>query len=172
MRRRHAKQSGFSLIELLVIISIIICLLLISRLSFWSILQKSKQVDTMANMDAVGQIMMSCLIDDLITPLGASTPVDIANYASADAAVLEDSCRSFVGKGIRKKDGWGCDFEYYFNDPKVNNLSGREPIFMIRSPGMGCEFELVPYVIGTFANVEYESDIVWADGSFVRSPNW
>ncbi|MFP5288928.1 MAG: hypothetical protein ACLGI9_24540, partial [Thermoanaerobaculia bacterium] len=65
-----------------------------------------------------------------------------------------------------EKDGWGHPYEYYLNveNPLAPQVMG------IRSPGRDGEFSAVSYTVGPFDPYDFDEDIVWADGFFVRWP--
>lgn len=67
---------------------------------------------------------------------------------------------------IPATDGWGHPFEYYLNtaNPMAPQVMG------IRSPGRDGKFSAASYTVGPFEPSDFDQDIVWADGYFVRWP--
>ena len=63
-------------------------------------------------------------------------------------------------------DGWGHPLEYYLNteNPTAPQVMG------IRSPGRDGTFSGGRYTVGAFDPGDFDEDIVWADGTFVRWP--
>jgi len=61
---------------------------------------------------------------------------------------------------VPEVDGWKHQYEYYFGGDLV----------LIRSPGCTGSFRDTVYEAGPFLPTDYDQDIVWANGSFVRWP--
>ena len=52
---------------------------------------------------------------------------------------------------------------------KTDNLLGGR-VMLIRSPGFDGSFSADSYSVGPFLATDYDQDIVWADGNFLRWP--
>ncbi|MFY9821887.1 MAG: hypothetical protein WAM82_10925 [Thermoanaerobaculia bacterium] len=67
---------------------------------------------------------------------------------------------------IPETDGWGNPYEVRIN---TDNLMART-VISIRSPGRKGYYSGDVYKVGGFDPTDFDQDIVWADGFFVRSP--
>ena len=67
---------------------------------------------------------------------------------------------------VPETDGWGHPYEYYLNvkDPMAAQVMG------IRSPGRDGRYSTDHYTVGSFEPTDYDEDVVWNDGFFVRWP--
>jgi hypothetical protein len=63
-------------------------------------------------------------------------------------------------------DGWKTPYEYYLNTG--NPLAAQ--VMAIRSLGRNKTEEGSTYTVTSFDPTDYDRDIVWADGFFVRWP--
>lgn len=162
-------QKGFTLIELLIVIAIIgiIAAMLIPNLL--DSLQKTKQKRTMADMRLVGTAMFSWLTDESGAAAAGQevTTVDLSTYGST---ITPDDLAAVLGptyvQHIPERDGWKNPFDFYL---RLDDPSARQ-VMAISSPGRDAEYESGPYVAGAFDPTDYDRDIVWADGFFVRWP--
>lgn len=67
---------------------------------------------------------------------------------------------------VPERDAWGHPLEYFLRTE--NLLAGR--VMLIRSPGLDGVFSESSYEFSSFPTTEFDQDIVWADGFFVRWP--
>ncbi len=67
---------------------------------------------------------------------------------------------------ISSTDGWGnpCEIRVKQDDLLASS------VMMIRCPGRDKEFDAATYEVGSFSLSDFDADIVWADGFFVRWP--
>ncbi len=67
---------------------------------------------------------------------------------------------------IPKQDGWGHPYEFHLNtkDPNAVRVMG------LRSAGRDGKFAGNVYEVGNFLPPEYDQDVVWMDGYFMRWP--
>lgn len=74
---------------------------------------------------------------------------------------------TYIGE-LPERDGWGHDYAYQLD--VANPLNQR--VMVIRSPGRDGVFSGSEnsYVLGAFPSTDYDEDIVWSDGFFVRWP--
>jgi hypothetical protein len=67
---------------------------------------------------------------------------------------------------IPAQDGWGHPYEFRLNtaDPSAVHMMG------LRSAGRDGQFSGNVYEVGAFSPPEYDQDVVWMDGYFLRWP--
>lgn len=105
-------------------------------------------------------------------PLGAPSPVmqgasyDLGLISRITAEELEKLLVPQYLTSLPKTDGWGHAYEYYLN--VANPLAPQ--VMAIRSPGRDGIASGSVYSVAKFAPDNFDEDIVWADGFFVRWP--
>jgi type II secretion system protein G len=162
-------QKGFTLIELLIVVAIIgiIAAMLIPNLL--DAFQKAKQKRTMADMRVVGTAMFSWMTDQVgAAAAGASsTLVDLSNYGTVQRST--DLITVLVPDYIQEVpylDGWKRPYDYYLKTATPTAAQ----VMAIRSPGRDGVVEGTQYSVTNFEPTDYDRDVIWADGFFVRWP--
>ena len=171
MRRRG--QKGFTLIELLIVVAIIGIIAAILIPNLLDALQKAKQKRTMGDIRNIGTAWFSWFQDQVGAAAaggGATSTYDfstIGNTVSAADLIktLFINKTMFYIQKVPAKDGWGNNYEFR----GATDLAAVQ-VMGIRSPGRNNSFETSSYQMGPFIATQYEQDIVWADGFFVRYP--
>jgi prepilin-type N-terminal cleavage/methylation domain-containing protein len=169
MKRRLAgNQTGFTLIELLIVIAIIGILAAILIPNLLDAMEKAKQKRTVADMRITGTAMFSWLSDEVGAAAAGSTvtSVDIGQYKAISLSALQDLLTPQYIETIPVLDGWKKDYQYFL-DP--NNPLNQQ-VMLIGSGGRDKSTISGNYAVGGFDPTDYDQDIVWADGFFVRWP--
>jgi hypothetical protein len=84
-----------------------------------------------------------------------------ATYADLVTALVPD-----YAQGVPETDGWGhlLDYHIQLDDPPGLFYA------LVRSPGRHGAWESDTYTSGIFVPTDYDQDIVWGDGGFIRVP--
>lgn len=174
-RSRKADSRGFSLIELLLSMLIIGLLASVLVPNLIDALQKAKQKRTMADMKGIGSAWMSWMTDQNgASSAGSGKVYDTTGYTDVTFSQVYDMLHPtdtfFYAVDVPEYDAWGGN--YVFN--MVTLANGFPDAVAICSLGRDeiathCGAN-VQVPVGPFITTDYDSDIVWADGYFVRWP--
>ncbi len=168
MLKSRQRHSGFTLIELLIVVAIIGILAALLIPNLLDALQKSKQKRTLADMRITGTAMMSWLSDQSAAAAAGATAttVDMDLYVPITPEGLEETLKPAYLQVVPDRDGWKQDFQFYLN---LASPSARH-VMAIRSPGRDGNYDTEVYAPGSFDPTDYDRDIVWTDGFFLRWP--
>jgi prepilin-type N-terminal cleavage/methylation domain-containing protein len=166
-RGGHVRPRGFTLVEILIVITILSIISMMMIPNFLRALDRARQRRTMAEMHLTGKAMMSWLTDHLAgAAAGAiTTSFDMADYGSVTPWETVESILSPVYMPeVPKLDGWNHPYEYRLKhqDPEQSHTMA------IRSPARDGLYSGDVYTFGGFSPTEYEQDLVWVEGFFVR----
>ena len=138
--------------------------------NFLDALQKAKQKRTVADVRNIGTAMFSWLTDQVgAAAAGASaSDVVLTSYGTVlTAAQVGSVLVPQYMQDIPGADGWKTPYDYYLNT--ANPLA--PTVMAIRSMGRNKVAEgSGTYSVTSFDPTNYDQDIVWADGFFVRWP--
>ncbi|HEY0511186.1 MAG TPA: prepilin-type N-terminal cleavage/methylation domain-containing protein [Thermoanaerobaculia bacterium] len=162
------RQKGFTLIELLIVVAIIGIIAALLIPNFLDALQKAKQKRTVADMRNAGTAMFSWLTDQVgAAAAGASaTQVDLGTYTASDATTVSSVLVPQYLQAVPTKDGWKKDFFYWLETTNVL----QQHVMAIASGGRDASTPSGSYTVTGFDPTDYDQDLVWADGFFVRWP--
>lgn len=131
------------------------------------------QKRTVADIRNTGTAMFSWLTDQLGAGAAGQlqiedhfNEVDMDRYSVLSLEELREILVPTYMQQVPEKDGWGNPFEYYLN---IGNPLA-EQVMSIRSPGGDGRFSADSYTVTSFEPDDFDEDIVWADGFFVRWP--
>jgi hypothetical protein len=130
---------------------------------------REAQLDTVDDIRSVGTAIFAWLSDILArhTPEGVGA-VDLLSYPAISANDLRVRLLPDYVRCIPGRDGWGYSYGFYLTaDP----LPGEEILAAIRSPGADGAFTGPTYPVRSFPPLDFEEDVVWADGFFIRWPD-
>jgi prepilin-type N-terminal cleavage/methylation domain-containing protein len=170
LNRLRNRQKGFTLIELLIVVAIIGIIAALLIPNFLDALQKAKQKRTVADMRNVGTAAFSWLTDQVSAAAAGApaTTVDLGSsfYTSSTKTVYEQVLVPQYVQSIPEKDGWKQNYVYYLETSDVL----KRTVMAIASGGRSVAPTTGPYTVTGFDPTDYDQDIIWADGFFVRWP--
>jgi len=129
---------------------------------------KQAQTQTMRDMRELGTAIYSWLSDQhaSVNYNKPNKPVVVTDYSPSSATELEQRLVPKYTKAIPKVDGWGHPLDIRV---KLGNPTGPH-FFLIRSAGRDGKFEGDRYDEAPFTWDQFDTDLVLADGAFVRYP--
>jgi prepilin-type N-terminal cleavage/methylation domain-containing protein len=178
MKRAAAGSKGFTVVELLIALAILGIIAAVLLPNVHAALEQGRQTpddpdrtaqkQTVADMRNVGTAMFSWLTDEVGAAAAgeSSTQIDLAGYPSITRDDLTTILVPTYVASVPSLDGWHNEYEYWLN---VENPLARN-VMAIRSGGRDGRAEADVYTVTGFEPGDYDRDIVWVDGFFVRWP--
>jgi hypothetical protein len=105
-------------------------------------------------------------LTDQVGASAAGAQVDMTSYVSITVAGLSSALVSQYIQDIPSVDGWKGTYAFYLDT--ANPLA--RTVMAIGSGGRNKSAVGGTYTVGSFDPTDYDQDIVWADGFFVRWP--
>jgi len=177
---RRNRQRGFTLIELLIVVAIIGIIAAILIPNLLDALQKAKQKRTVSDVRNAGTAWMSWLTDQVgAASAGSQKIYNATDLADTSYTLLVSYLRPtdtfFYMQEVPQLDGWRNPMSFGLNvNVLVSNVMG---IFAVCRDGDGTKTTGQDYKPGDaaipvegFLATDYDQDIVWADGYFIRWP--
>jgi type II secretion system protein G len=166
--RRLLFQRGFTLIELLIVVAVIGIIAAMLIPNFLDAMQKTKQKRTMGEIHIVGTALMSWLTDQSgAAAAGATNVVSISNYSAVSITQMENVLKPKYIQDVPRLDGWKNTFDYRVN---IVDAVSATHVMAVRSGGRDGQYAGNDYTPGSFDPTDYDQDIVWTDGFFIRWP--
>jgi general secretion pathway protein G len=167
-------QKGFTLIELLIVVAIIGIIAAILIPILLDALQKAKQKRTVGDSRDVGAAWFSWLTDQIGAAAAGGGTTPQYDFSTLTETMTGDQLLTtlfidqnmFYIQTVPNNDGWGNPYVYMYSG---NPLAAQ--VMAICSPARDnstCSTGSV--TMGPFIATDYDQDILWADGFFVRYP--
>ncbi|MBZ0114748.1 MAG: prepilin-type N-terminal cleavage/methylation domain-containing protein [Thermoanaerobaculia bacterium] len=172
IQRLRKRQGGFTLIELLIVVAIIGIIAALLIPNFLDALQKAKQKRAVADARNVGTAQMSWLTDQSQAGAAGATGtyslgnLNVVTYTQWESILVDQYIQD-----IPQFDPWKNEYVYYENTNSAAGF-GAKQLFATVSFGADGVVGAATGAITTsaFDPTDYDQDIVWADGFFVRWP--
>jgi general secretion pathway protein G len=172
-RTKRSGQEGFTLLELLVVLCILICLIALLVPNLGLLLGKGKEVKAMNDCKRVGEAMATWAIlnGSTLTPgyVGGLPPaIDVSQYDPIPFNTLQSLLIPTFISRVPELDPWGNPYQYFLDQ---GNPAG-PAVALCASTGQDGQPNPISgtYTVTDFPVTDFNQEIIWADGNFVRWP--
>ena len=166
LTRLRRKQKGFTLIELLIVVAIIGIIAAILIPNFLDALHKGSQKRTMGDIKQFATGLGTYYTDNGGAAAAGAVTIDVGNWpTSVSETDIETALVPEYIPQLPINDAWGNDIEYRCllnNPPRIFYC-------LVRAQARDAAFSGTTYTAGSFVPTDYDQDIVWADGGFIRA---
>ncbi len=171
-RTRH---SGYTLLELLVVVAIVGIIAAILIPNLLSAMQKAKQKRTVADVRDLGTAWMAWLTDQIgAASAGALKTYDAAGFRDVSYeelfGYLHPTPSFFYMQDVPELDGWNNPLAFGLAD----NLQASRVLIICSAGRDGALIDgdcTRDHEVTPFTATDFDQDIVWADGFLVRWPS-
>jgi prepilin-type N-terminal cleavage/methylation domain-containing protein len=165
------RQKGFTLLELLIVTAIIGLLASILLPNLLDALQKARQKRTMTDVRGIGTAWMSWMTDHhSAASAGATKNYDQSIFTPVTYTTLVTYLRPtdtfFYAQSVPRLDGWKHPMRFGIGPNQIKLFvcsPGRDGLFQ------QCNEDTI--VVSPFLSTDYDQDIIWAEGYFLRYPD-
>jgi prepilin-type N-terminal cleavage/methylation domain-containing protein len=155
------RDSGFTLVELLMVVAIIGILAMIAIINYRNGLEKARQKRTMTDIRSIATSWEARAADMRgYNAAGWTAPSETLTVAEISGLLAPTYTKSIV-----KTDGWGRPLEFLVDEPIGGNTAST---YAIRSMGSDAAFQGTDYTPGT--TNKFDCDIVYSNGTFIQYP--
>jgi prepilin-type N-terminal cleavage/methylation domain-containing protein len=170
--QRNAEQ-GYTYWELMIVIAIIAILTALLLPNFSQLIGRSKELKTMNDCKRVGEAMAHWDLDNKGVPsstfTGTPPAITVSNFSPISTSALSTLLVPNYIYNVPILDEWKNPYLYYLKDFSPTSPNTLMCISLGRD-GATQSTPLPSYTINTFPTSDFDQDIVWADGSFIRNP--
>jgi Tfp pilus assembly protein PilE len=167
-------EKGFTFFELCIVLCIIAIIMALLAASFSGLVSRSKETKAMNDCKRVGDAMEAWDLahggdgSETVTMPPPEGQITLSNFSPISTSQLQSLLVPNYISSVPVNDGWGHPYLYFL---KNNNPASPDAVMCIslgRDGGTNTS-PLSTYTFDTFPSSDFDQDIVWSDGHFVRN---